>query len=767
MRKSITKIICVATAAISAIGVCFAAGCGGNRWQGVSVKDDSYKEVTSNGGFLVETGKYVYFVNGVESNTADNTFGSVVKGSIQRISKQNISERKYAETETVVPAIAYSADSNAGIYIYDDYIYFATPSTSLNSDGVVQNSKIEFKRATLDGTQTMDDYFYRSASSSIDYRYVQVDGTVYLMYALSETLYEESSAVTNIHSVNTSNGTDTVLAYNVTDYNFDTQDPTNPYVFYTMAVTDNLGSSNSVTESYNQLYVARADSAKSLKEYDFSYIEDYDAENKPVYINLGSYVLDGIGVVEYGSETDNRRNQFNYNYGNMDGYSINYTGYTYKPVSYVDGVLQLNATQNGDTNSILSRINVSELDKDGDGKTDAAWDAINANKTLKDNEHLILNVSDSTEYIFVNINGSEKVMYAGTNGIEIGELIDGEVKNSYPITSNGKPSAFLAVREETTAAESGTGTAKHLYVYYSLTGGNGYTVYRIAIDGSIDAYETNKLPYEDVYTYSEVRVLDIDCVSSWYKPEFVDNQILFASETTGMTSYNYIMACDLRADDGNILSNAQLNDYTEKFNAVFDKIDEYDEQKNSAGTDAYQYLSNALKYLFYTGDREYLGELIQAYVDIQGKSEEYMYSTQSAAIYKDFADAKGDWADYADDVKKVNGQDVHANSIEYYYSVVGKMSETDAENRITSLKNSYMQAYPTDDSTWWEGLSLVAKVFFIIGMCVAGALVIFGIVFLVIFLVKKNKEGDDEEEKGNKIDITDDKNIDVYSNEEK
>lgn len=766
MRKSITKIICVATAAISALGVCFAAGCGAN-WQGVS-KDDSFNEVSSNGGFLVETGKYAYFVNGVESNTADNTYGSVLKGSVQRISKQDLSDRNYASTQTVVPEIAYSANNNAGIFVYGEYIYYATPSTSMNSDGVVQNSKIEFRRSKLDGTDRMNDYFYSAPSTSLDYRYVEVDGTVYLMYAQAESLYGEASNVTNVHSVNTSDGTDTILAYNVAAYNFDTEDPTDPYVFYTMGVTDNLGSENSVTESYNQLYVARADATQSLKDYDFTYVEDYDAEADPLYINRGSYVLDGIGVVEYGSEEDNRRNQFNFGYENgMAGYSIGYTGCTYKAVSFKNGVLQFTVTQRGDTSGALCRINVSELDKDGDGKVDSGWDAIDANKTVKDAAHLILNVSDSKEYIFVNVNGTEKVMYAGSNGIELGEIKDGEVKDSYPITSGGAPT-FLAVREETTAAENGTGTSKHLYVYYSITGGNGYTVYRIAIDGSIDSYATNKLPYEDVYTYSEVRVLDIDAVSSWYKPEFVDNQILFASETTGMTSYNYVMACDLRSEDGDMLSNAELNAYDEKLSAVFDKINGYDEEKNSTGTAAYEHLSSALKYLFYTGEENYLDELIQAYVDVEDRSEEYLYSKESAAIYKDFAKAEGDWADYVTDNKQVNGKYVYANNSEYYYSVVGRMSDADAENRLVGLKASYMQTYPIDDTTWWEGLSTVAKVFFIIGMCAAGIIVIGGIILLVVMIVRKKKsEQADEDNSKSKIDITDDRNIDVYSDEEK
>lgn len=756
MRKSITKIICVATAAISAFGVAFAAGCGVYRAQGVKDKDPA-TNVTSNGGFVVETDGYAYFINGVELNTADNNFGSVVKGSIRRISKDNLKVHNYSSTETVVPAIAYSANYNAGIYIYGDYIYFSTPSTSKNSDGEIQNSKLEFKRAKLDGTETMGGCFYMSPSTSLDYRYVEVGDTVYLMYALSESLYGEENAVTNIHSFNTSDNKDTLIAYNVSEYVFDTEDPTNPHVFYTMAVSDNIGSENAFTESYNQLYVARADATQSLKEYDFSYLpEDHDLEEDPLYINKGQYVYDGIGVVGYG----NHRTQFNYE--STENYSIDYTGYTYKPVSYKNGVLQFTAQQNGEAKSLLCRVAVNDVVENGVRKT--SWDPISANKALK-TENLILNVSDTTEYIFVTIDGKEKVMYAGSNGIEIGEILGGEVKNSYPVTSGGKPT-FLAVREETTAKEEGEGTEKHLYAYYSLTGGNGYTVYRIAIDGALESYATNKLPYEDVYTYSEVRILDVDCTSGWYKPEFVGNQLLFATETTGMTNYNYIMACDLGSADGDMMSNAELNAYKEKFDAVFEKIGDYDEVKNSDGTTAYENLSSALKYLFYTGDRAYLAELIQAYVDVEDRDEEYKYSKESAQIYLDYADVKGDWAEYAADKKSVNGKDVYANDVNYYYSIVGQVTEDDAEAIVESYRSSYMQTYPTDDSTWWDGLNTAARVCFIVGMCVAGLLVLGGIAVLIVWLVRKKKsENNGEEERKLDVDITDDRDIDVYSDE--
>lgn len=758
MRKTITKIICIATAAISAAGLMLTAGCGNWKYEGVS--KDNYTSVTSNGGFVVQTDDYVYFVNGAASNTDDNTFGNPLKGSLQRISKADLAAHNYSSSSTVVPLVLFSGYYEAGVYIYGDRVYYSTPSTAKNSSGEIQNSNLEFKSSTLDGKETMSDYYYRSSSTALEYRYVEVDDTVYLMYVVSEALYGETSAVTNIHSINTSTREDVLIAYNVSDYAFDTEDPENPYVFYTMKVTYNLGSLNSISESYNQLFVARADAKQSAADYDFSYVEDYDASEDPLYVNKGEFVLDGIGFQAYGE----RYCQFNYGFGSDKSYSINYADVTYSLSQFKNGTLFFVAKQSLDTTGGLYAIDCTDFDADEDGQVDESWDAISANEKIK-TDYRLLTTSDGVDYTFVTIDGQQKVLYNGDGGLMIGRFENGGIKDEYSLTDSGE-ATIIAIRDETSASETGSGTETHTNVYYSLTGGNGYTIYRIAIDGDKDDYATNRLPSDDLYTYSEVRILDLDAKSSWYLPEFVENQILFASETEGMSGYNYIMAFDLNTDDG-VMSNAEINALNEQFEGITEKIEEYSEKTNSDGTEAYRYLPDALKYLFRTGDAEYLDDLIQAYVDIEGKDKEYLYSERSAEIYREFATAaeNSDWAEYREQSRKVNGETVYSNSIDYYYSVVGRMTGDDYQGYLDDLRTSYMQSYPVDDSTWWDNLSTVAKVFFIIGMCVAGLLVIGGITVLVIFLVRRHKRKKLNAPSSRKnVDITDDKNIDVYNN---
>ena len=754
MRKTITKIICAAAAAISVAGLALTAGCGAYTTEGVS--PDTYTTVTSNGGFAVQTDEYVYFINGYELNTADNTFGKPVKGSIMRISKTDMQNRNYAAAQTVVPVVAFSGQHEAGLYVYGDRIYYATPSTARNSTGVVQSSNLEFKSSTLDGKETMSDYYFRSTSTALDYRYVEVGETVYLLYAQSESLYGEETAVTNIHSINTATGEDTLLAYDAASYSFDESDPTNPYVYYTMGVTYRLGSANAVEEGYNQLYAVRAD-ATEAKTYDFSYVEDYDAESNPLYVNCGDLVYDGIGMDSYNM----RYNQFNYGYGGDEKYAVNRTDTEYTIGRYSDGVLFFSAQSTLDSAEGLYMLENSKVDSDGDGRVDESWNAITANDSITDYRLLI--DGDDTEYNFYTANGVTYALFIDESGLSRCTFENGERTDVVRLTDGGKPDALIAIREEVTATEDGEGTVNHVYAYYSLTGGNGYTFWRIAIDGEADNYATNKLPVQDVYTYSEVRILDLDAYDSWYLPEFVNNTILFASKTEGMSEYTYIMACDLTSEDGDMMSNAELNAYNEQYEAVSEKIDAYDDETNSDGTAAYEHLSSALTYAFYSGDEDYINELVQAYIDIAGEDEEYMYSKRSVEIYHEFFSATGDWADYASLSRKVDGQTVYANMQKYYYSLIGKMSESDYDEMIDGLRSSYMQDYPVDDTTWWDSMGLGWQIVFCIAMCVAGLAVIGGVTVLVVWLVRRNKNKKVEGGSARAyVDITDDKNIDVY-----
>ena len=742
MRKIFTKIMCLTMAAATALGITVLSACSNN------VKPLDYTSsndaAVSNGGFAVEKGDYVYFINGKESNTADNTFGNVVKGAIMRISKKNLSSRRYSSAETVVPHIAYSGNYNTGIFVYGDYVYYATPSTEKNSDGEVQNSHLAFKSTKLDGTGTMKDYYVQNSNNSLEYRYVLgADGVVYLVYvATSEDYFDTGASYTNIHSVNTETGANTLLAYNVESYMFDSADTTNSRIYYTMKVSDFV---LNTTSTYNQIWTVTAD-ATTPNDYDFSDLgDDYKPEENPLYVNCGTLVFDGIGKKDV---MGGGNGQFN----GDDADKAENISYTYTLSSYSHKTMFYTRSSSLISTASLFAAKESEILASG-------WNPVTGN----DSQKFILSDGSSASsytYLFDKNDKIESVIIADGEGFiktalnEDGEIVT-EIDNetAYYITKDGQPTLLF------TAEHNGKN-----YLYYSVSGkgNNGYSINRVCSGGNYSDYSANLLPVESsVDDYTPVTILDLDCSTDWYKPEMFEGQILFPTQTENMTEYVYVMACDLRdKESGEILSNAEIKKLNEQYESIEEQIAKVNE-------DDYENLQNALRYAFYTRDGEYIYDLCQAYVDVMGYKYNYYWSEESLAAYDAFMAAKedGEWGKYSHTIG-VNSKLVSANKRDYYYSVLGRMSDADAEAFDSLLKTTYLKDYPTVEKPWFEGLSTGAKVGFIIGVCAGGLLIIAAAAIVTLVIIRKRKEKlPDYTKKRIKVDTTDDKNIDVYADD--
>lgn len=752
MRKYLTKIICVIVAAVAAAAIALVAACGAT-YSVTALKGDYSGAVTSNGGFAVKKGDYIYFVNGKQSNTADNTFGSVVKGSIMRISAADFSARNYGSAETVVPQIVYSGNYNSGIYIYGDYVYYATPSTEKNSDGEIQSAHLAFKRTRLDATGTMKDYYIQFSDSSVDYRYVEADGTVYLLYAAKdENLY--GTSCTNLHSLNLSNNVNTLLAYNIDGYVFDASDLTNGRVYYTMKVKDLA--TNSVNDNYNQIYTVTADKT-TPNEYDFSAVENYDAGKDPVYVNCGDLVFDGIGKIDHITESVT---QFN-GVTEAAAEAITHSPYTYG-LSRYDG-----------ENGMLYYTRISKVVEDEGSKAlfGVKESALlsSAHHPVTDNPEnsacLISDAAEADNYTYL-YKGEEldSVLISGDGGFTKARVVGGKITsekddnvgyaNRFLIRCGGLPTPLFI--------EEHGGSS---YIYYSVSGGSGYSFNRVCIDGTNADY--NDYPLVDgVDEYTPVRILDLEAVSSWYKPEMIDGQLLFATETEAdvLNDYNYIMACDLRVDGGAVRTNAQLKELNDKFEGIAEQIEEIDGE-------VYENLPSALTYAYITGDGNYLGRLIKAYKDVLGYDEEKFWSAQSVEKYYAFIDAAadGEWGEYSQTVK-VDGNDVAANKRDYYYSFTGKIADADKDAYSDALKSRYLQPYPEKESKeWYESLGVNSALkggFAVAGIVIAGLAVIAAAVVVPLVIVGKRRKSGNVYRRRYKVDTTDDRNIDVYADED-
>ena len=123
MRKTGKKFLLIVAALVLVLALF--AGCGGTyHFEPLDGYDEtSSAAVESNGGFVAKKGDWIYFINGTESNTASNTYGSVTKGSLVRISESALADGDYASAEVVIPEIVYDANYSAGIFIEGDYVY--------------------------------------------------------------------------------------------------------------------------------------------------------------------------------------------------------------------------------------------------------------------------------------------------------------------------------------------------------------------------------------------------------------------------------------------------------------------------------------------------------------------------------------------------------------------------------------------------------------------------------------------------------------------
>ena len=255
MRKTAKKIISLVAVATLFTSTLAMSACGDKSYKGDKLSDTPSTEATvvSNGGFAVEKGDYIYYINGKEDYAEKNVYGEVTKGALMRIKKADLTAGNYDKADVVVRMMFSAQNYNAGIYIYGDYVYYATPTSDKNMQGEVTNSWIDFKRAKLDGTETMKDYYFRLSDNAANYRFVEENGVVYC-------LYEEDGM---LKSYNTTSKTSTVLVKGAT-YFYDNKDLTNPTVYYTMDVTNNIDSDEANTAGYNQVYRVNASATATV-----------------------------------------------------------------------------------------------------------------------------------------------------------------------------------------------------------------------------------------------------------------------------------------------------------------------------------------------------------------------------------------------------------------------------------------------------------------------------------------------------------------------
>ncbi|HHW90525.1 MAG TPA: hypothetical protein GX745_06480 [Clostridiales bacterium] len=281
MRK---KILIIFTALIMMFGAVL--GCS-PKYPEFDVKekpDDKYA-VTSNGGMVVQKGDFIYFINGYKSiedtDGKNNKWGKVEKGAIyyakltdgkdievndyygkyttydnnsnefdDEFSGFVTQEKTYLDKDDeeqtkqqieVNPVISKLVTSGGyiygGIYIIDDYIYYATPTTKKDKKGNIQYELVDFFRTRIDGKNTQYIYTSKSATQKPVYGYYKFNNNVFAVFyeASEQKIYSVEITTKKVKNpeVLAENVTGAVLPQKEVYYKGISQDMPEDFIYYT------------------------------------------------------------------------------------------------------------------------------------------------------------------------------------------------------------------------------------------------------------------------------------------------------------------------------------------------------------------------------------------------------------------------------------------------------------------------------------------------------------------------------------------------------
>ena len=292
-RKKVIAI--VAVIATLAVAATLLAACNVYEWNSIGMGDSSAK-VVSNGGYYVEQGDYVYFINGYVGSVDSNEWGASLKQSIMRAEKNEDGSVNNDTATVVVPLSVYNGYAGGGFAVYGDWIYYATPNTSKDTSGTASTTHTDFMRTRTDGAVTQR--IGTVASRSSEYLFTP---TRILYKSDSSTVrYFDFSGMSGNKSVDDGKGaTQGVLIENATSvvWGYDAEwDPeagavVSDYIFYTETPTG-----DDSYRHYNNLCAVKYDGTdrRTLATYDSFLGEEDGAEN---YEKVFTYSLSDLAYV--------------------------------------------------------------------------------------------------------------------------------------------------------------------------------------------------------------------------------------------------------------------------------------------------------------------------------------------------------------------------------------------------------------------------------------------------------------------------------------
>lgn len=210
------------------------AGCGA---KGFKNNPNASDLVLGNGGLVVQQGEYLYFANGYD--TYSNASKDMVKGGLYRTKLDgqyfaSLDEHDYLTNAEKVSGRLVGYEFG-GIYLFDGYVYYATPNMEKDKEGNTLRDYVDFYRVKVNGTDEKRIYTSDGSMTNGKWGMVKVDSTLYLV------VYNGDSVVSVV--ANGKKHTATTMATDVTDvvfadnYEYNARDwqttDTDRYIWYT------------------------------------------------------------------------------------------------------------------------------------------------------------------------------------------------------------------------------------------------------------------------------------------------------------------------------------------------------------------------------------------------------------------------------------------------------------------------------------------------------------------------------------------------------
>lgn len=284
MKKKL--IMLVSICALVLITILSLTACNKYKWNKIDGGDASAASI-SNGGYVVEQGNYVYFINGYVGDVTENNWGNAFKQSIMRCEKKQDGTYDNSTATVVVPKSIYYNSTKAGFAIFGNFIYYATPNVDKDSSGTASTTHTDFMRTSLDGQVTQLITTRNSRSTEFIFTPTRI-----LFYESNTISYVDFSGMKTDKNISDGKGaTSGTLAERVATYfwGYDAEYKVGQgasiadYVFFTQTLTNSY-------EHYNELKCIRYDGTGETTLATFStYLTD--AEIAAGYTNYPEKVF--------------------------------------------------------------------------------------------------------------------------------------------------------------------------------------------------------------------------------------------------------------------------------------------------------------------------------------------------------------------------------------------------------------------------------------------------------------------------------------------